>query len=265
MQNYKEAFDTSRNFLLLFGVKVIKKSNGQSIVAKGAYNNRANLRSLNTGSKYYHKSKGGLSHSVMLTPSEAPEWLLALCGNSEIFFSYVEKREVRKDAQYMREVTIGLPHELNDQQNVKLATAFVRETFVSHGMVANLVIHKPTGKGDQRNIHAHVLLTMREILPNGFGKKVRQWNRLVPQWRDNWEKVANGYLAKQGFEPRVKMKSFKKRNIKRVPNRYQGPKYTPKKIRERHRGTIDIISTLEKLPSRSEANTDGRSFGGRGR
>nr|WP_321257943.1 MobA/MobL family protein [uncultured Pseudodesulfovibrio sp.] len=256
---------SAKRELTHFGVKVIKKSNGQSIVAKGAYNNRANLRSLNTGNKHYHKSKGGLVHSVMLTPSEAPEWLLAICGTPEIFFSHVEKCEVRKDAQYMREVTIGLPHELSDQQNVQLARAFVQETFVRQGMVANLVVHKPTGKGDQRNIHAHVLLTMREILPNGFGKKVRQWNRLVSQWRDTWENVANGYLARRGLQPRVKMKSFKKRKIKRVPSRYEGPKYTPKKKRERHPGTIDIISTLEKLPSRSEVNTDGQSFGGRGR
>jgi ATP-dependent exoDNAse (exonuclease V) alpha subunit len=255
----------ARKELTHFGVKVIKKSSGQSVVAKGAYNNRTNLRSLNTGSKHYHQSKGGLVYSVMLTPSEAPDWLLAICGSPEIFFSHIEKCEVRKDAQYMREVTIGLPHELSTQQNIQLATTFVQETFVIHGMVANLVIHKPTGKGDQRNIHAHVLLTMREILPESFGKKVRGWNRLVPHWRETWEEVANGYMVKRGFEPRVKMKSYKKRNLDKVPSRYQGPHYTPKKTNERHPNAIDAVSTRKRDFARSVANADERTISGRGR
>lgn len=246
--------------LLHFGVKVIKKNSGQNIVAKGAYNNRANLRNLNTGCKHYHQSKGGLLHSVMLTPEEAPEWLLELSNNYENFFSYVEGGERRKDAQYMREVTIGLPHELSGRQNIELATAFVQTAFVDQGMVANLVIHKPTDKGDQRNIHAHILLTMREIQPDGFGKKVRAWNRLVPQWRESWEVVANDYLVEKGFEARVKMKSYKKRGIDKEASKYRGPQYTPKKTKERHLGAIDIASTLEKALARTTVNAGGRAF-----
>lgn len=256
---------SAKKELTHFGVKVIKKNSGQNIVAKGAYNNRANLRNLNTGCKHYHQSKGGLLHSVMLTPEDAPGWLLELSNNYENFFSYIEGGETRKDAQYMREVTIGLPHELSGRQNIELATAFVQTAFVDQGMVANLVIHKPTGKGEQRNIHAHILLTMREIQPDGFGKKVRAWNRLVPQWREAWEVVANGYLVEKGFEARVKMKSYKKRGIDKEASKYKGPQHTPRKTKERHLGAIDIVSTLEKALARIAVNIDGRAFSGRGR
>ena len=245
--------------------KLSKKTAVRILLQKGRTTTELTYVNLNTGCKHYHQSKGGLLHSVMLTPEEAPEWLLELSNNYENFFSYIEGGETRKDAQYMREVTIGLPHELSGRQNIELATAFVQTAFVDQGMVANLVIHKPTDKGDQRNIHAHILLTMREIQPDGFGKKVRAWNRLVPQWRENWEAVANGYLVEKGFEARVKMKSYKKRGIDKEASKYIGPQYTPKKTKERHLGAIDIASTLEKALARTTVNAGGRAFSERSR
>ena len=43
-------------------------------------------------------------------------------------------------------------------------------------MIADVSIHAPGGKGDDRNHHAHILVSMREIGPDGFGPKVREWN-----------------------------------------------------------------------------------------
>ena len=36
--------------------------------------------------------------------------------------------------------------------------------------------------------HAHVMLTMRAVDENGFGPKVRDWNRteMVERWRERW-------------------------------------------------------------------------------
>ena len=40
-------------------------------------------------------------------------------------------------------------------------------------MVADLAIHHAKGE----NPHAHILLTTREVSPDGFGKKERNWNQ----------------------------------------------------------------------------------------
>src|SRR5208283_4870550 len=55
------------------------------------------------------------------------------------------------------------------------------------------------------NPHAHVMLTMREIHEEGFGKKVREWNdrALLGGWREQWEKAANRELENAGHGVRI--------------------------------------------------------------
>ena len=80
--------------------------------------------------------------------------------------------ERRSDAQRAREIEIGLPVELDRDQQIILLCDYVRDTFVSRGMVADLSLHLDTAE----NPHAHVLLITREITPEGFGAKRRDWN-----------------------------------------------------------------------------------------
>ena len=44
-------------------------------------------------------------------------------------------------------------------------------------MVADLNVHWGRAADGEEQPHAHVMLTMREVGPDGFGKKVRAWNR----------------------------------------------------------------------------------------
>ncbi len=59
-------------------------------------------------------------------------------------------------------------------------------------MIADINIHAPDRKGDQRNHHAHVMLTMRTLTGDGFGKKVREWNgtEQLKEWRKQWAKTS---------------------------------------------------------------------------
>src|SRR4051795_4448781 len=89
-----------------------------------------------------------------------------------------EAAERRKDAQLARDVEFSLPHELSEAENIELARAVVQELFVDRGMVADLNVHRgePMPDGNETKIHAHVLLTLRSVGPEGFGPKVRDWN-----------------------------------------------------------------------------------------
>ena len=49
------------------------------------------------------------------------------------------------------------------------------------------------------------MLSTRELSEQGFGCKVREWNRveLLRQWREHWAELANEYLCRAGHEVRI--------------------------------------------------------------
>ncbi len=63
-------------------------------------------------------------------------------------------------------------------------------------MIADVALHAPGEEGDQRNHHAHVMLTTRAIEAEGFGGKDRSWNskELLEDWRESWADHANACL-----------------------------------------------------------------------
>ena len=158
-----------------FTAKIVSRAKGQSAIAKAAYNARESLENKRTGQvcDYTRSTHSAVLFSGIFAPKEAPDW----ARDREQLWNYVEAAEKRKDSQLAREIEIALPHELTDQQRQWLVIDFVRETFLRRGMVADVAIHAPDRDGDDRNYHAHILLTTREIGPDGFGEKAREWNK----------------------------------------------------------------------------------------
>lgn len=206
-------------------VKTVSRGKGQSAVAKAAYNSRENIRDERTGEVKNYTRRAGLLFSGIFAPKDAPEW----ANDRAALWNAVERREDeskrRTAAQLAREITIALPHELTDKQRQQLVTDFVREQFMRRGMVADVNIHAPAAKGDQRNHHAHILLTMREIGPEGFGEKQRDWNsrEQITKWRDAWERIQNRYLERYGHESRVDQRSLDAQGVEREPTTHLGP------------------------------------------
>jgi hypothetical protein len=61
---------------------------------------------------------------------------------------------------------------MNEKQGVALARDFVKQQFVDRGMVADLNVHWDKAKDCTPKPHAHVMLAMRDVGPEGFGKKI---------------------------------------------------------------------------------------------
>src|SRR3546814_6862071 len=72
-------------------------------------------------------------------------------------------------------------------------------------MLADLNVHWDMGKDGQPKPHAHVMLSMREISPDGFGKKVVEWNStaLLKEWREAWADHVNQRLAELDIYARI--------------------------------------------------------------
>ncbi|MCZ5672940.1 MobA/MobL family protein, partial [Escherichia coli] len=91
---------------------------------------------------------------------------------------------------------LAIPRELPQDAARETVLAFVRENFVSQGMIADVAFHHM----DKTNPHAHIMLTTRAVGPAGFGGKVRDWNDRThaETWRASWADHANRALTNAG-------------------------------------------------------------------
>ena len=180
---------------------MISRSQGRSATAAIAYRVAERIEDRRTGLVFDYAAKSGVDHTEILAPGHAPDWVR---DRSELW-NRVEESETRKNSQVAREVRVALPAELTHDERVALVRAFVREQFVARGMVADIALHAPGRDGDDRNYHAHILLTTREIGSDGFTTKNRDWNKVevLEGWREAWARDSNAALERAGIEERV--------------------------------------------------------------
>jgi Ti-type conjugative transfer relaxase TraA len=204
-----------------FSAKVISRSQGSSAVASAAYRSAERLHDQRLDRDHDFTNKSGVVHSEVMLPENAPEQL----GDRSTLWNEVEATELRKDAQLSREVEFAIPRELNQQQGIDLARDFVREEFVDRGMIADLNVHWDMGADGLAKPHAHVMLTMREVGEEGFGAKVRDWNKseLVQEWRERWANHVNERLASLDIDARIDHRSLADQGIDLEPQNKIGP------------------------------------------
>ncbi|WP_413992446.1 Ti-type conjugative transfer relaxase TraA [Labrys okinawensis] len=196
-------------------VKVIGRKSGSSAVASAAYRSASRLRDERLDRSHDFSAKGGVVHSEVMLPEHAPE---AWCDRERLW-NDVEAFEIRKDAQLAREVEFSLPRELSEAQGIALARDFVQAEFVDQGMIADLNVHWDFSEDGMPKPHAHVMLTMRQLVVDGdqhsFGPKVRDWNRteMVEHWRERWAELANQRLAELDIDARIDHRSLETQGI----------------------------------------------------
>ncbi|WP_026606167.1 Ti-type conjugative transfer relaxase TraA [Methylocapsa acidiphila] len=201
-------------------VKVIGRKAGSSAVASAAYRSASRLRDDRLERSHDFSNKRGVVHSEVMLPEDAPEqW-----SDRERLWNDVEAFEVRKDAQLAREVEFALPREMTQAQGIELARDFVQAEFVDQGMIADLNVHWDMAEDGTPKPHAHVMLTMRSVDENGFGQKVRDWNRteMVERWRERWAELANERLAELDIDARIDHRSLEAQGIALEPQSQMG-------------------------------------------
>ncbi|WP_198583467.1 MobA/MobL family protein, partial [Escherichia coli] len=144
------------------------RKNGYSAVASAAYRSGSVIPDDRTGLTHDYTRKRGVDDAVILTPENAPSW----CADRSVLWNAVEKAEQRRDSQLAREIELAIPREISRDAARETVLAFVRENFVSQGMIADVAFHHM----DRTNPHAHIMLTTRAVGETGFAGKVRDWN-----------------------------------------------------------------------------------------
>lgn len=204
-----------------FSAKVVSRANGSSAVASAAYRSASELHDDRLERDHDFSNKAGVIHSEVMLPEGAPERL----SDRATLWNEVEAGEKRKDAQLAREVEFSIPREMNEQQGVQLARDFVKQQFVDRGMVADLNVHWDKAPDGSPKPHAHVMLAMRDVGPEGFGQKNRDWNStaLLKDWREAWGAHVNERMAELGLEGRIDHRSYADQGIALEPQHKIGP------------------------------------------
>lgn len=189
-----------------FSAQVIGRSSGRSATAAAAYRAGVEIVDQRTGLVHDYTRRSGVEAVFIVAPESAPEW----ASDRSALWNAVEAIEKRKDAQLTREIQLALPHELPPEQRRSVVEGFVHEQWVKSGMVADVALHAPDRDGDDRNHHAHIMLTLRSIGPAGFGQKVREWNdkARLEGWREAWQEHVNRALELAGRSERIDHRSL---------------------------------------------------------
>ncbi|MEH0832393.1 MobQ family relaxase [Pectobacterium cacticida] len=183
--------------------KIVKRSEGMSSCRKAAYHARCRITDDRTGNTYDFSHRTDLFHHLILAPISAPAHIIE---NSSSLWNEVERGERQKDGQTARYFDVAIPCELCNEDKIKLVAEYCQKNFVDKGMIADIAFHDLDGQ----NPHAHVMLTLKPITTDGFGKKERSWNdkKNVILWRESWSVIANRYLAAAGSNERIDHRSI---------------------------------------------------------
>jgi Ti-type conjugative transfer relaxase TraA len=135
-------------------------------------------------------------------------------------------------------------------------------------MVADIGIHRD----NPVNPHAHILLTTRDLTPEGFGQKNRSWNDKAHllAWRSGWTDVTNEHLMRAGLAVRIDHRSYAEQKLDLIPGRKLGldnqrekspdlPGFLADRVAEQHRiaqanGTQIIAEPAIALKALSQSN-----------
>jgi ATP-dependent exoDNAse (exonuclease V) alpha subunit len=193
----------------------------RSAVAAAAYRSGECLRDEQYGKTHDYTRKHAVQHSEISAPPGSPEWV----QDRETLWNRVEASEKRHDAQLWRDVTLTLPRGLDVEQRADLVRRYVQESFCSRGMVADWSLHEPAAGDGKTNPHAHVMLTMRPVDGESFGKKERSWNDRgnVSAWRDSFQEHCNRALEDAGSSDRVDLRNNEAKGLDRLPEPKKGP------------------------------------------
>ena len=156
-----------------------KCTGGHSAVEQASYISREKMYCEYDGQTYYPKYSEDLVHCEVLLPENAPEEY----KDPYVLWNSVELVEKTKDAQLARTFRIELPNEWSYDLAKEVVKDYCERNFVSKGMCVQYAIHDSENKQGQRNLHCHIMLTLRSLDEQG------KW---MPKQRKVYQRDENG-------------------------------------------------------------------------
>ena len=217
--------------------KPISRSNGRSATASSAYRAGEKITDLRTGEIHDYTKKQGVEYTEIISNLNHP------LSRSEVW-NTSELTENRKNSRVAREFIVALPNELNSEQRKDLAKEFAEHLVMRYSVVADLAIHAPSKDGDDRNHHAHIMITTRKasIVDNELRLTDKSDFELsntqrkdrglcvtqdeIKEIRETWANMANRALELSGSKERIDHRSYEDQDLDLEATIHEGPKVT---------------------------------------
>jgi hypothetical protein len=212
--------------------KPISRSSGRSAVASIAYRAGIAITDERLGKSYDYTKRHGVLWTGLATPNDVK------VDRNELW-NLAEKSENRSNSRTAREIVINIPHELmqGDQGTGNmLAHEFASQLSKKYQVAVDVAVHAPDKQGDNRNFHAHLLLTTRKLEQDRHGNikltdksqlemsntQLKQAGLLsnqdeLKEIRKAWADLTNEYLAEHGIDERIDHRSHQDRGLATLP------------------------------------------------
>jgi hypothetical protein len=220
--------------------KPIARSAGRSATAAAAYRSGQRIVDERTGETFDFRRRRGVLAAMLILPG------CVHVSDRAGFWNAVECHHRRKDAVVAREIVIALPIELDEGGRQALALEFATAIANEYEVGVDCALHAPSIDGDDRNFHAHLLLTTCRVGSDGsLGKKSERLDPIqcrrtgladsVAWLRPRWSELVNAALQSARVDVRVDHRSLAARGIDQLPTVHVGPRHwsAPRKARNR--------------------------------
>lgn len=160
-------------------------------------------------------------------PTQAPAWLRQAAergltpAERRDLWNMAEAAETARDGRTARRFQLALHRDLSFATNLELVRRFAEEHLTRHQLAVDVAVHEVTASDGKPNLHAHLLVTTRDFLPDGSLNPAKNpdWEKKarIYAWRQGWATLVNAALEENGSPTRIDPRSYKERGIKRKP------------------------------------------------
>ena len=232
-----------------FHVSQVSRGKGQSCLASDAYITGTRLIDDYYGDVHDYTKKQGVLFTELLLPDYAPERL----HDREVLFNELEVIEKHPKAQLCYSFDFSLQNELSYEENLEIAQRFIKENFLSKGMIVDYAIHDPDKHGGIPNPHVHMIIPIRPLNEDGTwgekqkreylidenGERIKKPNgkydfKSVPTtdwgasetldaWRKAYADIFNKAFEEKGLDCRIDHRSYSAQGLELLPTIHEGP------------------------------------------
>jgi hypothetical protein len=247
--------------------KHVSRGNGSRVTRAAAYRAGERIRDERTSEVYDHSDRCDIAYKEVILPAgleSQPD--MAWTQDRATLWNAAERAGLRCNSRLAREWLMLLPPELSIKQRTELVRTFAKELADRYRCAVDACVHLPRPGADPRNHHAHLLMTTREVTPDGFGARTslelggRERRRLglsgssraeYVSIRERWAQLTNEALQRAGLTARIDHRSFERQGLNREPTptipekvfyaelRSQQPTAAGDAIRARHRERVE--------------------------
>ncbi len=212
--------------------KHISRGKGARVTRAAAYRAGERIRDQRTSEVYDYSDRDDVVCKEVVLPSGlAGREDMAWTQDRAVLWNAAEHAGARRNSRLAREFLVLLPPELDPAQRARLVRGFSQQLADQYRAAVDMTVHAPRPGADARNHHAHLLMTVREVGPDGMGHRTdlelmgyeRRARGLGPSKaeylgiRKAWADLTNHALEQAGVTARVDHRSYEAQGVNREP------------------------------------------------